>query len=150
MMKEMKERISDYQGKNIEERIILNIRDISATMQALYEGKSSQKRVLIILFENGDISQRELTARLGIKPASVSELVTRIEENGYLTRKPSKVDRRIQILSLTDSGRTRAAEIKGKREKRHDEMFSSLSEEEKEEFLSYLERLNLDWDKKYR
>ncbi len=149
-MNEVKERIPDYQKKDIKEKIILNIRDISATMQALYEGKSSQKRVLIILYENGEISQRELTARLKIKPASVSELVTRIEENGYLTRRPSKVDRRIQILTLTESGRKRAVDIKEKRVKRHEEMFEAFSEDEKENFLSYLERLNIDWDKKYR
>lgn len=149
-MNEVIERIPDYQEKNMEEKIILNIRDISATMQALYEGRSSQKRVLIILFENGDISQRELTSRLKIKPASVSELVSRIEENGLITRSPSKIDRRIQILSLTEIGREKAAALKDKRKDRHDEMFNCFSDKEKEDFLSYLEKLNIDWDKKYR
>ncbi|MBR1731107.1 MAG: MarR family transcriptional regulator [Ruminococcus sp.] len=149
-MIEINERIPEYSDKDIKEKIILNIRDISHTVLALYEGRSSQKRVLIALLENGEISQRELTARLGITAASMSELITRIEDNGYITRRASKADRRIHIISLTASGRKRAIDITEKRKQRHEKMFNCFSDDEKKSFLSYLERLNLDWDKKYR
>lgn len=144
------ERIPDYSEKDIQDKIILNIRDISQTMLALYEGRSSQKRVLIILSDSGDISQRELTVRLGIKPASVSELLARLEDNRMVTREASKADRRIQIISLTDEGRELAAALKSQRQKRHERMFDALSDDELKSFLSYLERINVDWDEKFR
>lgn len=149
-MNDITERIPDYSQKDIQDKIILNIRDISRTMLALYEGRSSQKRVLIILSESGDISQRELTVRLGIKPASVSELLARLEDNRMVTREASKADRRIQIISLTDEGRQLAAALKSQRQKRHERMFDALSDDEKQAFLSYLERINIDWDEKFR
>lgn len=149
-MNDITERIPDYSQKDIQDKIILNIRDISQTMLALYEGRSSQKRVLIILSESGDISQRELTVRLGIKPASVSELLARLEDNRMVTREASKADRRIQIISLTDEGRQLAAALKSQRQKRHERMFDALSDDEKQAFLSYLERINIDWDEKFR
>lgn len=149
-MDEITERIPNYSQRDIKDKIILNIRDISRTMAALYEGKSSQKRVLIILSEDGDISQRELTVRLGIKPASASELLTKLENNGLIERRPSKADRRTLIITLTDAGREIAENANNKRQERHEKMFDCFSGEEKEQLLSLLERLNEDWDKKFR
>ena len=34
---------------NINDKLIMNLRDISHTMRSLYEGRGSQKRILIIL-----------------------------------------------------------------------------------------------------
>ena len=53
--------------ESVDSRLIINLRDISHTMRRLYEGKGSQKRVLMLLREAGTITQRELTARLGIQ-----------------------------------------------------------------------------------
>lgn len=132
------------------ERIIHNIRDISRTMLELYEGKSSQKRVLILIREMGEITQRELTLRMGIKPASVSELLTKLENNGMIVRRPSKADRRMLILSLTNTGEAVAIHYGEQREKRHDEMFRCLSDGEQDTLIALLEKINADWNEKYR
>ena len=55
-------------GENIDGKLVLGLLDISRTMRSLYEGRGSQKRILIVLSETGTITQRELTARLGIQP----------------------------------------------------------------------------------
>lgn len=58
-----------YNVADINDKLIINLRDISHTMRYLYEGKGSQKRILIVLDEIGsNITQRELTQRLGIQP----------------------------------------------------------------------------------
>lgn len=143
-------RIPDYDKRDINDKIILNLRDIGKSMLSLYEGKGSQKRVLIILKEVENITQRELTIRLGIQPGSVSELLTKLENSGKIIRTKSKADRRTMIINLTEEGKKIAIEATEQRIKRHEEMFSCLTNDEKKNLLALLEKINVDWDSKYR
>ena len=140
----------EYHEMSHNKRVILNIKFLYTTISALYEGKESKKRALMILLHTGDITRRELTRRLGITPASVSELLTKLETDGMLVRTQSKTDRRLLILSLTEKGRVAAQKYTAAREQRQQEMFACLNEEEKAALLSALEKLNLDCDEKYR
>lgn len=135
---------------DINDRLIINLRDISHTMRFLYEGKGSQRRILIILNEAGTITQRALTKRLGIQPGSVSEVITKLENSGMLTRTPSKTDRRTADLALTEEGRLLAMEAAAQRSRRHEEMFSCLSAKEKSELLTLLDKICGDWEERYQ
>ena len=53
-------------------------------------------------------------------------------------------------MCLTESGKIQAAEAARQRECRHQEMFSCLSEEEKDTLLALLEKLNRDWISRYQ
>lgn len=139
-----------YDTLDLNNKLIWNLRDIGHTMRHLYEGRGSQRRILIIVDLAGSITQRELTKKLGIKPGSVSEVVRKLELAGLLVRTPSETDRRTWSIALTGTGRAAAEWIRGKREKRHDQMFASLSGEEKQTLLRLLEKVNADWDEKFR
>lgn len=145
-----KQHMAHYQAADINDRLIMNLRDISHIMHSLYEGKGSQKRILIILNEAGIITQQALTRRLGIQPGSVSEVAAKLENAGFITRTPGKTDRRTVDISLTPKGKQLALEAAEQRRKRHEEMFSCLSEEEKNEMLSFLEKINTDWEQRYQ
>ncbi len=134
----------------IDDRLIISLRDLHHTMRSLYEGKASQKRILIILNESETITQRDLTERLGIQPGSASEILSKLEGSGWIVRRQNESDRRTMDISLTDSGREIAEEALKQRRKRHEEMFSCLSGEEKQELLSLLEKVRCDWKKRYR
>ena len=67
----------------------------------------TQSRVLGLLAA-GDISQRELQERLQIQPGSISELISKLELKGFLTRRRNENDRRKVVLSLTEEGRRAA------------------------------------------
>lgn len=136
--------------KNTDERLVINLRDISHTMRFLYEGKGSQKRILIILNEVDAMTQQELTRRLGVQPGSASEVISKLENAGLITRKPSETDRRTAEISLTENGRQSAHEAEEQRRKRHEEMFSCLEEEEKTRLLYLLEKINTDWEQRYQ
>lgn len=138
-----------YRSADINDKIIINIRDLSQIMRFLYEGKASQNRILIILNEVGTITQRELTQRLGIQPGSASEVLMKLENAGLITRTPSEVDRRTTNIELTQEGSRLALEAAGRRNRRHVEMFSCLSMEEKEGLLATLEKINADWEQRY-
>ena len=134
----------------INDRLIRNLRDISHTMRSLYEGKCSQKRILMIMNEMGETTQTKLTERLGVRSASVSEVVGKLEKAGNVVRRQSEYDHRTVILSLTDSGKELALQAKEQRDRRHEEMFSCLNDDEKDSLLSLLEKINTDWEQRYR
>lgn len=149
-MSNHKEGISGkQQDTDINRRLIFSLLDINHTMRSLYEGKASQKRILIILSEVKSITQKDLTMRLGIQPGSASEILSKLESAGLIRRTVSETDRRTANISLTDEGEKMALEAAKQRSQRHVEMFSCLSGDEKEQLLSLLEKLNEDWDRRY-
>ncbi len=99
---------------------------------------ASRRRIIALLDERGELTQRELQELLGIQAGSLSELVGRMEEHGVVTRKPDEKDRRRTILSLTETGRKRAAEPRQMGDER---LFSALSEEEREQLRGMLQKI---------
>lgn len=137
------------QKADINRKLIRNMRDLNHIMRFLYEGKASQKRILIMLNEVKSITQRDLTIRLGVQPGSASEILSKLENAGLILRIMSEADRRTANISLTEKGLRAAQEAAEQRSRRHVEMFSCLEESEKTELLSLLEKLNGDWTKRY-
>lgn len=150
-----------YSGRNVrsiadrsetydmDKKLIINLRNLGHVIRFLYEGKGSQKRILIILYEAGSMTQRELTEKIGIQPGSASEVIGKLESAGLITRAPSQTDRRTVDIQLTETGKQQAKEAARQRRIRHQEMFSCLSEEEKTTLLALSEKLNADWDSRY-
>ena len=139
-----------YETLDKNHKLVWNLRDIGHTMRHISEGRGSQKRILMFLREFGEITQRELTERLGIQPGSASEVIGKLETAGFLVRTPSNTDRRTTNITLTEAGKAAAEEAALQREERHQQMFSCLSGEEQDTLLSLLEKLNADWETKYR
>ena len=134
----------------LELELIHNIRSAGDTIRSLYEGRGSQKNILVTLLKRGSMSQRDLTEGLEIKPGSASEVLGKLEEAGLLARTISKSDRRTFILELTAEGRKRAEEYRKAREERHRRMFSCLSVKEKEELSELLSKLNCHLDSEFK
>lgn len=147
--KNRRSRCGKIHAADINDQLIMSIRDLSHVMRFLYEGKASQKRILIILNESETMTQRELTERLGIQPGSASEILSKLENAGLIIRTPNETDRRTTDIRLTESGGRLAQEAFTQRQRRHEEMFSCLEEEEKLELLSLLEKVCVDWKSRY-
>ena len=146
----MKDEIcKDYDNLSIDTKIIKNFRGISHSIMHNSEGKGSQSRILIILLENKEVSQRALTKHLGIQPGSVSEVLKKLEDNGLINRLASEDDRRTSILSLTAEGEEAAKKALSHKDQLYNEMLEVLDEKYKQELLALLEKLNDDWDHKY-
>lgn len=75
------------------------------------EIRSGQGRVLQILALQSPLTQKNLAYMLGVRPQSLSELVSKLEANGLVTRRRDDADRRSFLIELTASGREAAAEI---------------------------------------
>ena len=119
-------------------------------MRQIAEGRASQKRILILLRETAGMTQKELTARLGVQPRSASEVLNKLEQADLISRTSSEADHRTTDICLTPAGAQLAQEAAVKRRERHEQMFSVLSEQEKDTLIELLERINAHWDKTYR
>lgn len=139
-----------YSRLDKDNQLIWNLRDLGHTLRRISEGKGSQKRILIILLETGGLTQKELTARLGVQAGSASEVISKLEAGGLIERTPSPSDHRTADIRLTEKGRSLAQEAYLQRRERHRQMFSSLSAEEKDTLIHLLEKVNQDWEQKYR
>lgn len=61
--------------------------------------------VLLELWQEEGITQRQLLDRVDIEQATLANTLSRMERDGLIERKPHPKDRRAQIIGLTDKGR---------------------------------------------
>jgi DNA-binding MarR family transcriptional regulator len=68
-------------------------------------------RVLVHLAHAGDVSVRDIEARVAMERPKVSRAASRLEEAGYVRKTQNAVDRRLVRLSLTDKGQDLMREL---------------------------------------
>lgn len=101
----------DFLKRRIEDADLAELIEIAARMlHRRPQGGPARGQTLIlsILAGRETISQRELQQMLGIQPGSLSELVSKLEAKGLLTREKAE-DRRGNLLRITDAGRQASA-----------------------------------------
>ncbi|ABD56862.1 MarR family winged helix-turn-helix transcriptional regulator [Jannaschia sp. CCS1] len=81
-------------------------REFQDYYRARYGMLRTEWRVLFHLGCYGEMSAKQICQKALIHKTKVSRAVAALEAKRYLTRAPSDVDRRIEVLSLTPSGRT--------------------------------------------
>lgn len=102
----------------------------------------TQQKILGILHEQGDISQRELMGILHVKSGSLSEIIKKLEIKGFVEKLPNPNDRRSVVISLTPSGAKQLSDCE------HGDCscsFSTLDDEKKEELRGLLKELLNSW-----
>ena len=142
-------KVKDCEKSNIDEKILMNLRDTEHIIRNVSEGRVSQKKILILLNEVGKITQKKLTKKLHVKSEFSSEILSKMEDSGLIKRTDSKKDKRSMDIKLTKEGKKEAVLAGAQMASLHSEMFSCLNITEKEQFLSILEKLSLDWDSRY-
>lgn len=99
-------------------------------------------RLLECAAQNPGVSSRELCEFLDLRPSSLSEMLSRAEADGLLTRTADEADRRVQRISLTEKGRETVTEMESAREQDARRRVSCFTEEEKEQFCRLCEKLS--------
>ena len=95
--------------------------------------------------ENPDgIRQKELVEKLHIGQSSTSELINKLEDDGYIERKVDEADKRATLLFLTEKGQARAAEVADERAAMFENVFSKLTDEEKQTLSDIFDKLLAD------
>ena len=99
-------------------------------------------RLLSCLAENPHVSSRDLCEILDLRPSSLSEMLTRAEGEGWITRAVDEEDRRVQRIDLSPKGKSFVEEMESAREKDYQRKTACFTEEEKAQFCALCNRLS--------
>lgn len=100
-----------------------------------------QARLLLSLARNPLENQVFYAERLEIEPITLTRIVDRLEEAGWVERQSDPADRRARILHLTDKSRGIVTRLRGIVEALSDEMLDGFDAAERQAFALMLERL---------
>ena len=139
---------SNYEEMSTDGKLFALLNRLGRAGHGASNGKSSQNRILQILSKSGRMTQRELTAQLGIQPGSASEIIKKLESAGLITRQSNSEDRRTVDIALTDAGKAQA-EASISHHANH-ALFESLTDDEKQQLLSLLEKVGQNWHYHFR
>lgn len=102
---------------------------------------SGYRYMLMYLAHHDGISQLELAKRLHITAPTVSVTLHKMEQDGYITRRPDKHDQRQMLVFLTDTGKETEKIIHEKATETEELSLLGFSEEEKKIIKEYLLRM---------
>ena len=139
-----------YARMETEEKLVFQLARLGHVARRIPEQSSGQSGILHILKEKGEITQRDLTELLDIRPGSASELIGKLEAAGLVARTENPDDRRTVNIRLTEAGKARLEEARLEQEKdSRPELFAVLTGEEREQLLLLLEKLTKDWSERF-
>jgi MarR family transcriptional regulator, organic hydroperoxide resistance regulator len=98
-----------------------------------------------VLFEVGKkdgITQSELAQKLEVTPATMTNLLRRMEASGLISRIRDENDFRFSNVHLTEAGRQALAQAVEVAHHIDEIIFSGFSPEEQNEITNYLERIH--------
>ncbi|WP_108661095.1 MarR family transcriptional regulator [Acuticoccus kandeliae] len=102
---------------------------------------TGQFPVLLELWENDGLTQKELVERTDVEQATMANTLARMQRDGLITRTPHPTDGRAQLVWLTDHARTLQPLALAAANAQNRLALSDLSEAEREVFLDLLRRV---------
>jgi DNA-binding MarR family transcriptional regulator len=112
-------------------------------------GRHGQNRVLAVLTLQEGINQKDLAYVLGIRPQSLGEALSKLEEAELIRREQSEADHRAVKVFLTEAGKERATKVAEDRKKTAADIFSVLSEEEKSQLAVIFGKLTTSLEEQF-
>ena len=100
-----------------------------------------QARLLLSLERNPGENQAFYAERLEIEPITLTRIVDRREEAGWIERRNDPADRRARILHLTDKSRGIVTRLRVSVEGLFEEMLAGFDADERAVFADLLERI---------
>jgi len=130
------------------DRLGFLIHDVQRLMRKRFEARASgfglssaQWRLLVRVAKEAGVAQARLAELLEIEPISVSRLVDRMEEGGWIERRADAADRRVRMIFPTEKSRNAFAAVKAIAGDIYDEALAGLSGAERRALISGLEKL---------
>lgn len=105
-----------------------------------------QGRLLTLLKAKPVTTQKELSFLLDMRQQSLSELLSKLEEKGFITREKSDEDARVMMIKLTDAGRQAAPDLTDIDP--NEDVFDCLTDEEKDQFGEYIVKVTKSLEQK--
>ena len=106
-----------------------------------FELGRGQHNFLLVLFAQDGISQDNLARVLRIDKATVARGLVKLERAGYVQRRREDADHRIKLVYLTEKARGIEATLASVLSTWNDVLMQSLSDLERHEVLTLLQRM---------
>jgi len=115
--------------------------------QGIHGITPSHGDILHILYKKGPLHLRDLT-ELSLKDKStLTTVISRLEENGYVTRVRDENDKRLVNIRFTDKAETIKPALEQISEKMNSQLFERLSEEEKNTLFNLMSKISHNAEK---
>lgn len=108
---------------------------------AAYGLSAAQWRLMVRLVKEEGVAQARLAELLEIEPISVSRLLDRMEESGWVERRQDANDRRVRMIFPTDKSRDAFAAIKSVAGEVYDLALAGLDADEKRTLIKALDTI---------
>ncbi|MAS13791.1 MAG: MarR family transcriptional regulator [Nitratireductor sp.] len=102
---------------------------------------SAQWRLLFGLLKADGMPQVRLAELLEVEPISVSRMVDRLAESGWVERRLARTDRRVRMIYATRKAREACSGIRAITETVHDEALSGLADDERRILIDALGKI---------
>ncbi|MCX7305474.1 MAG: MarR family transcriptional regulator [Hyphomicrobiales bacterium] len=120
------------------ERLGFLIHDSARLLRKRFEAKgrafglsAAQWRLMVRLVKEEGVAQARLAELLEIEPISVSRLLDRMEEGGWIERRQDLTDRRVRMIFPTDKSREAFASIKSVAGEVYEAALDGLNQDER-------------------
>lgn len=100
-----------------------------------------QEHVLLALRDGGALQVSEIAALLGVAAATTSQMLSAMEEKGWLQRGMLPQDRRRHQATLTPAGRDLVQQMEARRRKRFAQLLAQMSPEERARLVAMANRV---------
>ncbi|MGD2124666.1 MAG: MarR family transcriptional regulator [Desulfobacteraceae bacterium] len=135
--------------EDITEKIVILIRRY-VRLRALYTKELAKNYGLSVpqllclqcLYENGNMSMSEIAENIMVNMSTVTGIVDRLEQKGFLKRLRVSTDRRVITIALTEKGKSLAENSPPAVHHKIIQAVKKLSEPEREEIFQALNRLS--------
>lgn len=101
----------------------------------------TQARLLLSLERHPSENQAFYAERLEIEPITLTRIVDRLEEAGWVERRSDPADRRARILHITDKSRGIVARLTANVEAMTEDMLDGFDADERAQFGALLDRI---------
>jgi len=116
------------------------------TEQSLTKLAPSHGAILAFLFDRDIVTMKELAKQIGKDKSTVTVLVRKLEQAGYVSRDRDEVDSRVTNLTLTKEGRALWPKIKKISKRLIDKTYKDFTKEEKTQVVSLLNKIKENWN----
>lgn len=91
--------------------------------------------------ENGQ-NKISVVGKIMLAPgANMTGLAKRLEQNGFIERKPDPADERVTLLAISGKGRDTLKEIENEKDETIDQILDGIPDEKKKDFLETIKQI---------
>ena len=130
------------------DRLGFLIHDVQRLMRKRFEARASglglssaQWRLMVRVAKEEGITQARLAELLEIEPISVSRLVDRMEEGGWIQRRQDAADRRVRMIFPTEKASAAYADVKSLAGEVYEESLTGVPPQERRMLIRVLDTI---------